>query len=286
MKIPAGSQFKLGTLLVLFLAATLSAAHGQNFTLRKVSPPTSTYSFAAGINQKGTTVVGAFQDAGSQFKGFAYNGIRYQTIEVPGPGATQAAGVNDSNTVVGFFDGNDGFTHGFLINNGRLTQYDVNKGVVSTYIYGINNAGNFTGFVGFNGANQGFVNIGGTVTQFTVNGNPTIAIAIDSSNNTVGSFGDPNFVNTHGFYRDAAGVITQIDYPGAGVTGCQGINDLGEITGFYVDSLGVQHGFVTKNGKFRTVPLPAIAGVNNHRSFVGYYIGTNGVTYGYLASPR
>ncbi len=285
MKIHTGSQRKL--VIPLLFVLMVSAAYGQSYTLKRVSPPTSTYSSANGINQKGTVIVGLFQDVGSQFKGFVYDGTRYRTIFFPGPGGTQALGVNDSNTVVGFFDGNDVFTHGFLIKGGHFTQYDVDKGVSSTYIYAINNAGNFAGFVGFNGANQGFVNIGGTVTEFSVNGNPTTVFGMDSSNDTVGSFVDPDLIHTHGFYRSAAGTITQIDFPDASITVCQAINDLGEIAGYYVDSLGAVHSFVTRNGRFRDVEsLPDIAGANNRGNFVGYYIGTDGLTYGYLASPR
>jgi hypothetical protein len=205
---------ELGT-LPLFLAVPFRSARVQHFTFRKVSPPTSTYSLAAGINQKGIPVGSALQDSGCQFKGFASDGTRYRTIFISGPEQNKATGVNDSNTAVGFFDGYDGVNHGFLIKNGAFTQYDVNQGVVSTYIYGINNAGNFTGFVGVNGGNQGLVNVGSKVTQFTVNGNPTIASAIHSSNDTVGGWGYPIFVNYHCFYRTADGTITPIDHPGA-----------------------------------------------------------------------
>ena len=68
------------------------------------------------------------------------------------------------------------------------------------------------------------------------------------------------------------------------VGSCQGINDLGVITGLYVDSADTVHGFAEKNGRFRTVPLPVMAGINNGGSFVGSYIGKNQENYGYLAT--
>jgi hypothetical protein len=39
------------------------------------------------------------------------------------------------------------------------------------------------------------------------------------------------------------GNYTSIDFPGAGLTWAFGINDRGEIVGFYLDSAGGQHAF-------------------------------------------
>ena len=277
---------KVANLLLafLFVLETTTLAQVQQYKFQKLNPPASTYSFAFGINNKGT-VVGSFVNGSSEYEGFVYKNGRYEAIVFPGSlGFTQASGINDSNTVVGDFIGSDSFTHGFLVtHDGSFTQYDVAIGI-STYIYGINNAGNFAGFAGKDGANQGFVNIAGTVTQFTVNGNPTVALGIDRLNNTVGYFIDASFV-IHGFYRDASGVITQIDYPGALTTSCHGINDLHVITGYYIDSAGATHSFVEKNGKFRTVPIPSVAGINDGESFVGFYVGKNQKNYGYVATP-
>lgn len=79
--------------------------------------------------------------------------------------------------------------------------------------------------------------------------------------------------------------MSQIDYPGSTQTVCLAINDLGEITGYYLDTNNVAHGFITKNGTFRTVPFPDAVGINNRGSFVGSYIGKNQENYGYVATP-
>lgn len=279
-------QVRVGVLvllMLLFVVRPAPLAQGQQYKFQRLNPPGSTYSFAFGINNK-DVIVGSFVDASSVYEGFVYKHGKYEAIVFPGSvGFTQASGVNDSNTLVGEFIGSDQFTHGFLLtSDGQFTQYDVAVDT-STYVFGINNAGNLAGFVGNDGANQAFVNIGGTVTQFTVNGNPTVAFGIDSSNNTVGQFVDTNFI-THGFYRDTSGVITQIDYPGATTTSCLGINDLRVITGYYLDSVGAAHGFAEKNGKFLTLPIPSVAGINNGGSFVGSYLGKNQENYGYVAN--
>jgi len=278
-------HFRIGVLLplaLLFVAGAAPRAQGQQYKFQQLHTPGSTYSFASGLNSSGV-IVGSFVDASSAYEGYVYRDGKYKAIVFPGSvNFTQASGINDSNTVVGDFMGNDHLTHGFLLtSDGQFTQYDVAVNT-STYVFGINNAGNLAGFVGNDGANQAFVSVGGTVTQFTFNGNPTVAFGIDSSNNTVGQFVDTNFI-THGFYRDKRGVIAQIDYPGATTTSCFGINDLGEITGYYLNTSNVAQGFITKNGKFRTVPFPDAAGINNGGSFVGSYIGKNQENYGYVA---
>ena len=272
-------------LSLLFVVGATPLAQGQKYKFQRLNPPGAAYSFAFGINLN-RVVVGSFVDASSEYEGYVYEGGKYRAIVFPGSVAfTQASGINDSNTVVGEFTGSDQLTHGYLLTpDGNFTQYDVATGA-STSIYGINNAGNFVGLTSFQGQTvMGFVNIGGTVTEFTFNGDYTYAFGIDSKNDTVGDFLTPGFV-THGFYRDASGKMTQIDYPGAATTVCLGINDAAEITGYYVDTDNVAHGFVTKNGKFRTIALPDMAGINNRQSFVGSYIGKNQENYGYIATP-
>src|SRR5205807_7907780 len=106
----------------------------------------------------------------------------------------------------------------------KFTQYDV-AGSSGTSVQGINNAGDFAGTVGSNGFYQGYVSIGGTVTTFSFDGLPTEAYGINSSNSSVGFFVNKQLNGTHGFLRDAAGTITQIDFPGSISSGCTGIND-------------------------------------------------------------
>jgi hypothetical protein len=283
------SKFNVGTLLVpLLLFAILATvrAQGKGFNFKRLNPPGATYSFAFGLNNRGI-VVGSFANASGVYKGFAYESGKYETIVFPGSVAfTQASGVNDSNTVVGDYVGKDQLTHGYLLSpDKKFSRYDVSKDV-STYIFAINNAGNFVGYSQKPGKPAiAYVNIGGTVKRFTFQGNYTFAFGIDSKNEIVGWFIDSSF-NVHGFYRGTGGKMTQIDYPGAATTECLGINDLGEITGLYVDTKNVAHGFIRNKSKFRTVSLPDVAAINNAGVFVGSYIAKNKKSYGYIATPH
>jgi probable HAF family extracellular repeat protein len=281
-------KLRVGSLLLLLplLAAVIvPQAHGERHKIKRLNPPGAAYTSAFGLNNNGE-VVGFFTDASGTANGFSYRDGQYTTITFPGSmGLTEANGVNDSNTVVGIFVGADGMFHSYLLtSDGQFSRYDVNPGV-STSIYAINNAGNFAGFVEKQGkVVRGFVNLGGMAKEFTFKGNYTFAYGIDSANDIVGSFIDSNFLS-HGFYRAANGKMTQIDYPGASTTVCLGINDLGVISGYYVDADNVAHGFTLTNGAFHTSRWPVVAGMNNEGAFVGYYIGRNQVNYGFVATP-
>jgi hypothetical protein len=89
-------------------------------------------------------------------------------------------------------------------------------------------------------------------------------------------------------------VITTFDYPGTVIsTQPQKINDGGDIVAIYVDSLGVQRGFVRfNNGKFSapivepndTGNLTQGRGINNSRTVCGDYIGSDSFDHGFFLS--
>jgi hypothetical protein len=112
-----------------------------------------------------------------------------------------------------------------------------------------------------------------------------------------GTYADANDVY-HGFLRSPKGKITTFDATGAGTgsyqgTGCfsdcpVGLNDWGVITGSYVDSNNVQHGFLrTPEGTFVTVDPAGSEGtqpesINESGAITGYYIDANNVYHGFL----
>jgi hypothetical protein len=89
-------------------------------------------------------------------------------------------------------------------------------------------------------------------------------------------------------------VITTFDYPGTGnSTLPQKINERGDIVGIYVDSLGVQRGFVRfSDGTFSapivepndTVGFTHARGITNSRTVCGEYIGSDGNDHSYFLS--
>lgn len=103
----------------------------------------------------------------------------------------------------------------------------------------------------------------------------------------------------HGFLRSPKGKITSFDAPGADMTPQSfngtvpnGINDVGAITGYYVDSSGNVHGFIrSPDGEFATFDVPggsldtwAIA-ISLEGAVVGYYLNQNNVFLSFLRKP-
>lgn len=75
-----------------------------------------------------------------------------------------------------------------------------------------------------------------------------------------------------------------IDYPGAVDTRCQGVNNWGQVVGFYEDTDGSIHGFVYDKGIFSTIDVPGsldtnASSINDYGQIVGTYDGTHGFLY-------
>jgi uncharacterized membrane protein len=77
-----------------------------------------------------------------------------------------------------------------------------------------------------------------------------------------------------------AQTYTQIDFPGSIGTLAVDINDFGQIVGRYIDSAGVNHGYLLNNGIFTSITFPGAAftrgiGINASGDIVGSYFNPN-----------
>ena len=66
-----------------------------------------------------------------------------------------------------------------------------------------------------------------------------------------------------------------------------GVNNAGDVSGFYVDSAGVNHGFLLHNGVVTILDFPGATltqalGLNNRRQVVGFYMDAASNTHGFL----
>ena len=110
-------------------------------------------------------------------------------------------------------------------------------------------------------------------------------------------------MSVHGYVRSNQGVITVFDAPGAGTGPGQGtfpfspliINPNGAITGWYVDSAFVSHGFLRdKNGAFTTFDVPgAEAGpgtfpfaISPGGEITGFYDNGINANHGFLRDKK
>jgi probable HAF family extracellular repeat protein len=246
--------------------------------------PGSAGTLGNGVNDNGD-VVGYFSNpATGTVQGFVRLGNGTFGNPIAGPndgGITQGYGINTSGTVVGG-TGRDGF----ILNGSSFQQYDV-AGSDSTRVNGINNNGDFAGQYTSSQANQSFVNIGGVETTFAI---PRAVLSqangINDLDQVVGWYEDSSFV-AHGYYRDASGNVSSIDYPGANGTIATGINDAGVIVGYYTDSSFQEHGFTDDNGNFQTfdisrAELTEINGINNFGDISGTYLDFAGNAHAFV----
>jgi hypothetical protein len=99
--------------------------------------------FAQGINDSDRIVGGVVGGTAGNI-GFTYNGTSFAKFTVPGSTTTFGAGINDSGTLVGYFNDSAG-QHGFVDMGGQFTTLDA-PGALGTRAAGINGSGTVVGF--------------------------------------------------------------------------------------------------------------------------------------------
>ena len=201
-------------------------------------------------------------------------------------------GINNKRTICGNYNTSDGISHGFFLSHTIFAEYDISS--TFTVVLGINNAGDFSGsFVDdADGVQKGFVNIGGTVTGFSVPGaTNSLAYQINSSDEATGYYIDSSDGLTHGYQRDSSGNLTfPIDPAGSTGTILFGNNDSNWVVGRYSDASGLTHGlFFMTPGDFVTFDYPGAAGftslngINQQGYICGRYLDASGNEHGFLA---
>jgi len=218
----------------------------------------------------------------------------FTTIDVPNATAT-AVNANSPNAIAGQFDGADGNTHGFVLNNGSFATIDV-PGAGLTIINGINAPGQLVGTYVAGGMVHSFFDNNGSFTTLDPPGSTrTQGGSINAKGLVVGTYrgifqtGDTTQTR-HGFFW-SNGTFTTFNVPGNDPvlgTVAMGINDVGAVVGDYVDAKdGKRKGFLrSSNGGFATIDVPGAdltigEGINNPGTIVGVYVA-NGNLHGFV----
>jgi hypothetical protein len=223
---------------------------------------------ALGINSAGNIVGG---NGATAF--YLPNGGSPQTLNVPG-GAINAFGINDEGNIVGQFNSASGSTPGFYLPNigsSAYTEIDAPAGSNADVVnaQGVNDNGLVVGFyLGNDGQAHGFdaniLNAMNGLLRGTAIPDPTIPatagepgatfvfsqiLGVNDQGIAVGYYGDST-ISQHGFlYNTKTGVYTFLDDPAEGfsngveVTQITGINNAGDLSGFYTDADGIAHSF-------------------------------------------
>ena len=218
-------------------------------------------------------------------------GFSIQTVQDPAnPTFTQLLGINNGGTIAGFSGATaTGFTL-VLPNNFSPENF---PGAAQTMVTGINQNGDTVGiYVDTLGNTHGFTKIGGT---FTTVDDPASAVfnqglGINNSDATVGYYA-PTQAGTTGqiAYSQAGGVFTNINalLPSNANSQAVGIDNAGDIVGFYMSPSGNSIGFLDLAGVISTIDpfgstFTQALGINNLGEIVGFYTDAGNVQHGYV----
>lgn len=222
-------------------------------TFNVVDVPGASSTTINSINDSGD-VAGSFGDLANTLHAFVRISGVYQTIDEPnylglacqGSGDEAATGINNNSQVVGVYD-----RANFPVSGGCQT-------------------GSFkpVGFLFVNNTSQDIDN----ASYSSVSPN-----SFNDAGNIVGNYKIPSgrFQTTHAFLLKSD-EFTNIDPPGATAAWATGINNSGQIVGYYSDSSFNTHGFLLSGGAYTTIDFPGatgtlLVGINNAGMAVGNY---------------
>jgi probable HAF family extracellular repeat protein len=245
-------RFQLTIALVFALLCTSAWAQTYNFKRVVFPDPNASFTQLLGINNNG--VIAGYHNFQTN-QGFTFVLPNAFTSEnFPNSMMTQVIGINNSLTTDGFYVDNNGLTHGFFrTSNGEFKTVDYPNPQIAT---------SFNQLLSQNDRNQ------------------AAGYYSNSINNTTP---DIPYV-----YDEVGGIFHVITIPAA-VGGAQatGINNEGVVCGFFIDSNGVNHGWISDTGIFMPLDVPGSTftqalGVNNRGQVVGAYMDSAGLTHGFV----
>jgi hypothetical protein len=223
--------------------------------------PGSVQTQVTGLNNRGVTVGfwSSMNNANmsNDNHGFVDVGGHFRTADFPTgnpatPPVDQLLGVNDSDVAVGFYVDANGNSHGYEYNIGASrfsSVVDPNLPGTSLTAAAINDEGHVAGFyTNAAGNTDGFLKTHGQFIDLAVPGAAsTMALGVNDRDEVVGVYtvGSGSSAAMHGFtWTPRHGFSTVDDPHGVGTTTINGVNDFGQLVGFYVDANGNTDGFL------------------------------------------
>jgi hypothetical protein len=227
-----------------------------NFTPADTPPFTQ----LLGINNVSTIIGTHNQSNNSGF--FLTLPTTFSSIPLPAAGDTNlnAVGINNNNVGVGFYMDANGVTHGFAVQG--TTSIPVTEDAPNTafnQLLGINDAGNEVGY------------------------------SSDMKNGQTDQLAYERLVNGTYMYLDNA--AHTLDLPANVNSQATGIDNAGDIVGFYMPTATTSSGFLLTAGSTKATPLQfpgstftQALGINNQGEIVGFYNDAAGATHGFTFS--
>ena len=217
--------------------------------------PGSVQTQVTGLNSNVDTVGFWVNGQGTNHGFVEWNGVFASFTDPNTPhtagSVNQLLGINNSGVAVGFYVDALGHSHAYKVDQATRVFTAIHiPGGVSTLATGINNLGDIVGFsTDSAGVTSSWLLKGGHLTAFQFpGGSNTQAFGINYQDQIVGSYLDGSGV-MHGFkLTSPLGPVShwqRIDDPnGVGSTIVNGINNAGDLVGFYTDSAGNTDGML------------------------------------------
>jgi len=233
-------------------------------------------------DRSGPTVVGGCVLGGGGEQAFTFRGGNYELLVPPGSVAAIATGITSTGEIVGAYGDTSGVVHGFIDNAGTFTSVDF-PGATGTAVFQMNASGIIVGgYTDTTGNDHGFVDNAGTFTSIDYPGTTsgTEATGIDSAGDIVGSWSSSTAPVTGNGFLLSGGVFTPINFPAAATTTAFGINDSGEISGYFQDAAMTYHGFIFANGNWSQIDVAGASGtqlaqIKNNHNITGIYFDSS-----------
>jgi uncharacterized membrane protein len=295
---PKGGLMSTRTITSLFafvvLALTLAIPGARSQTIRtftRLDVPQAIHTEANGIDGA-DDVVGFFIDSKHVEHGFKDVAGSITTIDVPGATGTRASGIDlNDNFVVGSFTDSTFTPHGFLLASGQFTTIDV-PNAAWTRAFSVNSLGTIAGaFVDKAGVVHGFLHRNGSTTFTTLDVTGAVLTQIHSIVNLrymAGIFVDSSAVE-HGVQGASGQLVRAVNFPGAGLTSADGVNDAINIVGhFGASAAGPFHGYLFMGGQFQEIDFPNATdtrcnAVSDALVIVGRFTDAKGAVHGFIA---
>ena len=232
--------------------------------------PGSTLTDVHGINNSGQ-IVGVYVDSTGVEHGFLKDGNAYISIDFPGATATAAMAISNSGHIVGNYLDSTG-VHNFLLDGSTFTSFSYPENTYSSYVYGINTAGQIIG-----GDDYSWLKEGDTYTPIIFPGaSGTYGLGINDFGQIVGLWYGDNW-ESHGFIKDGDAFIS-FDFPGGFDIRPRAINNLGQVVGWY-DSPEGQYAFLKDGDTYTSFSFPGslsadeALGINDAGQIIGIALG-------------
>jgi hypothetical protein len=239
----------------------------RQLNFRNQNFPGSKQTQVTGLNNTGIQVgfystMNLASMSNNNFGFYSTNGTHFHKVSFPtsdpaSPPVDQLLGVNDSGLAVGFYVDGHSNSHAYLYNISRnkYTSWSSGiSGVTSTTATGINGEDSICGFVVTkSNKTEGFLVRAASPHLLVINfpgATATMPFGVNKFGEVVGAYttGPSSAPLTFGFTWSRGHGFQKINYPGSmkGTTLVNGINDQGDLVGFYNGKGGNTNGFLAK----------------------------------------